>query len=150
VPQDWAAFKFKGRRNGFIKALTPLTKFRMPRPSANYCEIIGLGAAARRSTPRQPEFTGKARVQGRWRARSKTASGRRDQRVDCQIIGLRVATTVRDHNRVAARAWANVRGAVFEDANGTFQEVSNGHDAAHSGIVEGAGVGLKPGAAKIS
>jgi hypothetical protein len=144
------AFKFKGRRNGFIKALTPLTKFRMPRPSASYCEIIGLGAAARSSAPWRPELTGKARVQGRWRARSKTASGRRDWRVYCRIIGLRVVTTVRDHNRVAATAWTNVRGAIVEDANGTFQEVPDGGDTTHSGIVEGTGVGHKPGSAKVS
>src|SRR5687768_7672072 len=49
VPQDLAAFKFKGRGHGLIKPLKPLAKFRMPRPSANYCEIIGLAAAARRS-----------------------------------------------------------------------------------------------------
>jgi hypothetical protein len=49
VPQDLAAFKFKDRGHGFIKPLKPLRKFRMPRPSASYCEIIGLAAAARRS-----------------------------------------------------------------------------------------------------
>jgi hypothetical protein len=104
VPQDWAAFKFKGRRNGFIKALTPLTKFRMPRPSASYCEIIGLGVATRSFAPWRPELTGTTRVQGRSRSHPKIASGRRDWRVQCRIIGLRVVTTVRDHNRVAATA----------------------------------------------
>jgi hypothetical protein len=37
-----------------------------------------------------------------------------------------------------------------QDANGTFQEVPDNRDAAHSEIIEGAGVGLKPGPAKIA
>jgi hypothetical protein len=150
VPQDLAAFKFKDHSHGLIKPLKPLAKFRMPRPSASYSEIIGLGAVARRSAPWRPELTGTARGQGRWRSRSTTASGRRDRRVHWRIIRLRIVTTGYDHNRVAATAWANVRGLVVEDADGTFQEGSNGHDAAHSWIIEGAGVGPKPELAKIS
>ena len=64
VPQDIAAFKFKGRRHGVIKALTPLAKFQLTRRPASYWEIIGLGATARRCAPWQPELIGKARVQG--------------------------------------------------------------------------------------
>jgi hypothetical protein len=109
VPQDLAAFKSEGCRNGFIKPLKPFGQFRMPRRSVSCCEIIGLAAAVRRSAPWSPELTGRIRGQGRWRARSKTASGRRGQRVYCRIMGLEAVTTVRDPDPGVAAVWAGWR-----------------------------------------
>jgi hypothetical protein len=96
VPQDRAAFKFKGRGYGLIKLLKPLAKFRRPRSLASYCEIIGLAAAARRSAPWPPALMGTARGQGRWQSHSEIAGGRRNRHVYCQIIGLEAVMTVRD------------------------------------------------------